>query len=78
MTLKLKFNPKDWDEINNYLKEWDKWNKSGRPDNTSDAIYLVPFTIALIKSSKTINRLTWILIGLTLILALQNFILFLR
>lgn len=76
--MKLKFNPKDWDEINNYLKEWDKWNKSGKPDYTSDAIYLVPFTIALVKSSKTIKRLTLILIILSLALIIQNFFLFFR
>lgn len=68
---RLKFNPKDWEEINYYLRDWDAWRrkkKVGRPDYTSDAIYLVPFTIALIKSQNKIETLTKILIILTIVL----------
>ena len=68
---KLKFNPNDWEEINNYLKNWDEWRrkkKVGRPDYTTNAIYLIPFTIALIKSQKKVERLTWVLIMLTIAL----------
>ncbi len=74
--MNLKFNPKDWEEINKYLKEWDEWRKKkkvGNPDHTSDAIYLVPFTIALIKSSDNLKILTWILIILTIILIFTTF-----
>lgn len=67
----LKFDPKDWEEIHRYLKEWDGWRRKkrvGRPDFTTDAIYLVPFTIALIKSQNKIEKLTWALIILTIVL----------
>ncbi|HEC96077.1 MAG TPA: hypothetical protein ENI59_00170 [Euryarchaeota archaeon] len=69
--MRLEIDPKDWEEINNYLKEWDEWRKKrhvGRPDFTSDAIYLVPFTIALIKSQERIEKLTWALVVLTVVL----------
>jgi len=68
---KLKFDPKDWEEIHNYLKEWDGWRrkkKVGRPDFTTDAIYIVPLTIALIKSQETTEKLTKILTLLTVIM----------
>jgi len=71
MKLGLNFDPKEWEEINEYLKEWDKWRKQrngDRPDWTSDAIYLVPFTIALMKSQNKIEKLTWVLIILTVVL----------
>ncbi|MBW1932959.1 MAG: hypothetical protein JRI56_08095 [Deltaproteobacteria bacterium] len=65
---KLEFDPKDWEEITQYLGKWKEWRrkrKVGRPDSTSDVIYLVPFTIALIKSQNKIEKLTRILIALT-------------
>lgn len=67
----LEFDPKDWEEIHRHLKEWDEWQRKkgvGRPDFTTDAIYLVLFTIALIKSQNKIEKLTWALIVLTIIL----------
>jgi len=69
--MKLKFNPKDWEELHNYLKEWDKWRKKkpvGLPDYTTDAIFTVPLTIYLMKSQKQMTILTWILIILTAVL----------
>lgn len=71
MKLELNFDQKEWVEINEYLKEWDKWRRQGngdRPDWTSDAIYLVPLTIALMKSQNKIEKLTWVLIILTIVL----------
>ena len=68
---KLKFNPEDWEEITDYLKKWDEWRRKrrvGRPDYSGDTIYLVPFTIALVESQKKIERLTLVLIGLTIVL----------
>ena len=76
--MKLKFNPKEWEVLHEYLAKWDKWTKEkpvGRPDYTSDSIFLVPLTISLIKSSNYLKWLTGILIGLTLILALETAIL---
>ena len=55
------------------MKEWDEWRRKksiGRPDYTSDAIFLVPHIIALIKAQETMERLTWLLIVLTIVLAL--------
>jgi len=69
----LKFNPRDWEEIHNYLKDWDNWRRNkkvGRPDYTSDSIFSIPLTIALMKSQEKIERLTKILIFLTIVLAL--------
>lgn len=74
MKLKLKFNPQDWNILNEYLKEWDEWRKSGRPNNTTDAIFSIPLIISLMKSSDNLKRLTWILVILTLILAIETFI----
>jgi len=75
--MKLEFNPEDWEMIFNYLRNWNEWVRSkniGRPDFTTSAIYLVPFTIALIKSQENIEKLTWVLIILTAILVITALI----
>lgn len=67
----LKFKPEDWKELKEYLLQWDQWRRKemgDRPDHTSDAIFLVPFTIALLKAEKRMEILTWVLIVLTGIL----------
>jgi len=69
--MKLKFSPRDWDEVTRYLQEWDEWRREGRmdmPDYTTDAMYLVPYTIALIKAQERMEHLTWALISLTIVL----------
>jgi hypothetical protein len=40
-----------------------------RPDFTSDAIYLLPLSIAVLRSSRQMERLTFVLAALTAILA---------
>lgn len=73
--MKLKFNSKEWEKIHEYLKEWDNWTRKkfvGRPNYTSDTIFLVPLIISLIKSSDNLKRLTWFLLILTLILAIET------
>ncbi len=81
MNLRLKFNPKELEEINKYLVKWDKWRrdkKVGLPDWTDYNIMLLPLTIALIKSSNNLKWITWILLGLTLILSIETaFLIFL-
>lgn len=70
--MKTKFDPNDWEEIVSYLKEWDEWRRKrsvGRPDYTTDSIFIVPHVIALIKAQERLEYLTWVLIILTLILA---------
>lgn len=75
MALKIKFNPMDLEEINNYLSEWDKWRrkkKVGFPDYTNHNIMLLPLTISLIKSSNNLKWLNLILILLTSVLAIET------
>lgn len=70
--MKIKFDPKEWDEIVSYMKEWDENRRkrsTGRPSFTTDAIFMVPLVIALIKAQERLEYLTWLLIFLTLILA---------
>lgn len=70
--MKLKFDPKDWEDLTRYLKEWDEWRRReriGRPGYTTDAIYLVPHIIVLLNAQEKLERLTWVLIFLTIILA---------
>lgn len=80
--MKLKFNPKDWENIHNYLEEWDGWRRKksvGRPDYTSDSIFLVPLIISLMKSSDNLRWLTLILLVLTLILSIETaFLIFVK
>jgi hypothetical protein len=72
----LKFKPEDWKELRKYLLQWNEWQtreKCGdRPDFTSDSIYLVPLTIALLKAEKRMEILTWVLIVLTVILTYRT------
>jgi len=79
MKIKIpKFSEKDLEQIHSYLAEWDKWRKEkkvGLPDYTRDTIHLLPLTIALLKSESTLSRLTLILIILTIILAIETFVL---
>lgn len=72
MTFDLAFDEAHWEQINDYLSEWDRWRKEeskGRPDFTDSAIFLVPVTIALLRSEKRLERLTWALVVLTIVLA---------
>jgi len=74
---KIEFNSRDWEEIHEYLKKWDEWRKErkiGRPDFTSDMIYLVPLALALMKSQEKMEELTRILLLLTFVLALLGII----
>ncbi len=72
----LKFKPEPWNELKGYLLQWDEWQrrekKVDRPDGTSDSIYLVPLTIALLKAEKRMEILTWVLIALTVILTYRT------
>jgi len=72
----LKFKPKPWNELKAYLLQWDKWQRRekrvDRPDGTSDSIYLVPLTIALLKAEKRMEILTWVLIALTVVLTYRT------
>lgn len=76
--IKLKFNPEDWEEINKFLKKWDEWRREkgpmDRPNFTSDAIYLLPLTIALMRTQKQNEKLTKVLTGLTFILIIIGII----
>ncbi len=75
-----KFNDKDLDCIHEYLVDWNKWRekkKAGFPDYTDHNIMLLPLTISLLKSESRLNKLTCILIFLTIILAIETFFLLL-
>ncbi len=72
------FNDKDLEKINKYILGWDKWRekkKIGFPDYTDSNIMLLPLTISLLKSESRLNKLTYILIFLTIILATETFFL---
>lgn len=75
-----KFNKKDLEKINKYLADWDKWRKEkkvGFPDYTNHNIMLIPLTVSLLKSESRLNKLTYVLIFLTIILAIETlFLLF--
>ena len=45
----LEFDKEDIGKIREYLKKWDDQGIGDRPNGTSDAIYLVPLTITLLK-----------------------------
>jgi len=64
------------DEAMKQIAEYKK--HSGMPDYSKNWVaYVLPLTLALLKSEKTLNRLTWILIVLTIALVLQNIIILL-
>ena len=75
-----KFNKKDLEEINKYLADWDRWRKEkkvGSPDYTDYNIMLLPLTVSLLESESRLNKLTYVLIFLTIILAIETlFLLF--
>ena len=76
-----KFNDKDLDGIHKYLVDWNKWRKEkkvGLPDYTNDTIMLLPLIITLLKSEERLEKLTWVLIFLTIILATGTFLLLLH
>jgi len=56
----LEFDKEDIEKIREYLKKWDDQgigNRIGdRPDGTSDAIYLVPLTITLLKRVSEMDK----------------------
>ena len=71
----LKFEPEDWKELREYLLRWNEWRDKemgDRPDRTSQSIFLVPFTIAILKAEKRMEILTWVLIVLTVILTYRT------
>jgi hypothetical protein len=81
MRLKLKFKGEDFKELKKYCKEWDDWRKenpSGMPDHTDYNWFAIPLIISLIKSSEKLKWITWVLIGLTLILAIETAFLIFR
>jgi hypothetical protein len=57
----------DIDDLNAWLSEWAR-TTPGRPDFTSDAIYLMPLSIAFLKSSRRLEILTTVLAILTVAL----------
>ncbi len=79
MSLKLDVKRKDIEALDTALKKIAEYKKhSGMPDYSSSWVaYVLPLTLALIKSDKTLNRLTWVLIALTLVLVIETAILFL-
>ena len=52
----LKFDEKDAKAITEYLKEWEKKGIGDLPDSHTDAIYLVPLIIALLKKTQEIDK----------------------
>ena len=72
----LKFKPEDWRELREYILQWNEWQekekKADRPDRAGEFIYLVPFTIAILKAEKRMEILTWVLITLTVILTYRT------
>lgn len=74
----LEFNEKDLEQLHNWIKKWDEWRrekKVGLPDYTRDTIYLLPLTIALLKSEHRLSKSTDVLIILTIILAIETLVL---
>ncbi len=69
----MKFDPKPWEELREYMKQFGDWRKKnhfGTADYTSDRVFLAPLTLYLIKSQEKSEKLTKILIVLTIILAI--------
>jgi hypothetical protein len=64
----IHWDPRDFDDVDEWLVEWSKCRRD-RPDFTSDAIYLLPLSIAVLRSSRQLERLTFVLAALTAILA---------
>jgi hypothetical protein len=72
--VKLTFNEKQIEELNEWLENWKKWRletRAGPPDSTISGIYLMPLTVALLKSASILSRLTWVLIFLTGFLVIE-------
>lgn len=77
----LSFDKKDMDRTNDWLVRWDEYRKEkpfGHPDWTSDAIYQLPLTIALLHSEKTLKRLTVALLFVSVVLAIETLVLIWR
>ena len=73
-----KFNEEDLKDIHKYLADWNKWRekkKIGFLDYTDYNIMLLPLTISLLKSQSRLNKLTYTLIFLTIILAIETLVL---
>jgi len=68
-----KFNPKDWDEMDKYLQDWDKW-KHDTPDGTGYEIYTSPLKMALLKNAEETGKLNRSLLWLTIVLIILSII----
>jgi hypothetical protein len=77
MSLKLDVKEEDMKVLDDALKQIAKYKEhSGMPDfSQSWVAYVLPLTLALLKSDKTLHRLTWLLAFLTVVLVMENVIL---
>lgn len=78
MSLKFDVKKEDIKALDEVMKKIAEFKEhSGMPDYSNTWLaYVLPLTLALIKSDKTLNRLTWALIALTIILVIQNVMFF--
>ena len=79
MSLKLDVKKEDIEVLDSAIKKIAEYKKhSGMPDYSSNwVVYVLPLTLALLKSDKTLHRLTWALTLLTIVLVIETAILFL-
>jgi hypothetical protein len=69
-----KYDKNDWDQIHEYVQNI----TSDRPDFSSDAIFIIPISMALLKSAEETEKLNKQLLWLTIILALLTAILIIK
>jgi len=79
MSLRLDVKEEDMNVLDDALKQIAKHKEhSGMPDFSHTWVaYVLPLTLALLKSDKTLHRLTWLLAFLTVILVIENVVLIL-
>lgn len=75
--MKLPFEKKELEELTVWIGELAGWSKKEGIAKSLPAlseIYLLPLTLALLRSTKTLSRLTWALIFLTGFLVVERIV----
>lgn len=77
----IAWDKRDFDDVTAWIVEWDRNRREhprGMPDFSTDALYLLPLSIAVLRSSRRMETLTQALVVLTAVLAVLTAVLILR
>lgn len=74
MDLDFEEHEDDWEELVEYMQEWDQWrrkeNHLDTPAWTDENVYILPLTISLLRSERRLEKLTRVLLYLTAVMAI--------